>query len=512
MSIMFTTTQDITILSQGWASTRLVDIAEINPRLPLERIQDDAFVTFVPMKAVEEKTGRFDACNTKQYAEVRKGYTAFMDGDIIFAKITPCMENGKIAIMKGLKNGVGFGSTEFHVIRLTDINLPTEYFVFYLLQEQFRKDAQRNMTGSAGKLRVPAFYLEQASIPLPPLPEQHRIVAKIEELFTKLDAGVDALKKIKAQLKRYRQSVLKYAFEGKLTEEWRELHRDELEPASVLLMRIRRERKKTAIKYKEPLSINTSELPEIPDEWTWIGFAELASQNRNSIKRGPFGSAIKKSYFVENGYKVYEQQNAIYDNLLLGRYFVPQSKYDELIDFKVGPGDFIISCSGTIGRIAQLPSNAETGVINQALLKITIDNEIVLAKYFMQYFKSELFQKQLLQETRGSAMKNVSSVADIKIMPFPLSSIKEQKKIIEEIERRFSIADEIETVIWQSLKQSERLRQSILKTAFEGKLVPQDPNDEPAEKLLERIKAERARQSNKVSFSKSRSSKQKESI
>lgn len=160
------------------------------------------------------------------------------------------MENGKIAIVNNLQNGVGFGSTEFHVIRLHK-SLPRKYFFFLLIQEGLRKNAQRNMTGSAGQLRVPTTYMQKIKVPLSPLHEQFRIVAKIEELFTKLDAGIELLKKVKAQLKRYRQSVLKAAMEGKLTKEWREIHKGEIEPASVLLDKIKEEREKIKGKYKE---------------------------------------------------------------------------------------------------------------------------------------------------------------------------------------------------------------------------------------------------------------------
>ena len=118
--------------------------------------------------------------------------------------------------------------------------------------------------------------MRQIPIPLSPLPEQHRIVAKIEELFTRLDAGVEALKKIKAQLKRYRQAVLKYAFEGKLTQEWREANKGKIEPASVLLERIKEERKKEGKgKLKELPPIDTSDLPELPEGWVWTTVGDL---------------------------------------------------------------------------------------------------------------------------------------------------------------------------------------------------------------------------------------------
>ena len=261
---------DKTELPRGWKQVRLADIALLNPRLPVENLSDDFQVSFLPMRSVEAESGRFDPTAVRPYSEVKKGYTSFADGDVIFAKITPCMENGKVAVVQGLKNGIGFGSTEFHVVRPALPELSARLVFFHLIQERFRRGAKANMTGTAGQLRVPTSYLEDSRFPLPPLPEQRRIVAKIEELFSDLDAGVDALKKIQALLKRYRQSVLKAAFEGKLTAKWRKAYQGKLEPAFVLLERIQAERKKAGgKKFKELPPVDTTDLPELPVGWEW---------------------------------------------------------------------------------------------------------------------------------------------------------------------------------------------------------------------------------------------------
>ncbi len=176
-------------LPQGWTSKHLTNIAKINPKKPENgTIDDDLEVSFIPMKCVKELTGNIDLSITRKYTEVKKGYTCFKNGDIIFAKITPCMENGKIAIVHDLKNEIGFGSTEFHVIRLKDNHLSPKFYFYYLIQDNFRDCAQRNMKGTAGQLRVPSDYLKNSMIPIPPLPEQKRIVSKIESIFGRIDA------------------------------------------------------------------------------------------------------------------------------------------------------------------------------------------------------------------------------------------------------------------------------------------------------------------------------------
>ena len=361
------------------------------------------------------------------------------------------------------------------------------HFLFYLLSNLDLRSLDKS-TAIPGLNRNDAYALP---IPLPPLPEQHRIVVKIEELFTKLDAGVESLEKTKAQLKRYRQAVLKHAFEGKLTEVWRETHREIVEPASELLRNTLEEKaKQTKKKTKSFPQMGGSELRPLLDEWLSLTLDYLASSEKNSIKRGPFGSSIKKEFFVPSGYKVYEQKNVIYNDFERGDYFVDEKKFEELKDFEVKSGDVLMSCSGTVGKIAIAPEGIQPGIINQALLKISLDNDIVSTRYFVYLFRSKI-NEIILKNTRGSAMVNISSVKDLKQIPFPIPSKIEQVKIVEEIERRFSVADDVEKAMDQSLKQAERLRHSILKTAFEGKLMPQDPTDEPASVLLERIKAER---------------------
>jgi len=155
---------------------RLGDVCEINPRLPRGHgIADDDEVSFVPMAAVSEVSGSIEIRETRRYAEVKKGYTPFKDGDVLFAKITPCMENGKAALASGLTGGRGFGSTEFHVLRAGDKVLP-EWLRYFVWREEIRHEAKRNFTGTAGQQRVPASFLENASIPVPSIAEQRRIV------------------------------------------------------------------------------------------------------------------------------------------------------------------------------------------------------------------------------------------------------------------------------------------------------------------------------------------------
>ncbi len=166
-----------TASSRGNAQVRrLGAVCQLNPKLPANAKPASSLdVSFVPMSAVDDEQGVIRAPEVRPYSEVAKGYTYFAEGDVLFAKITPCMENGKAAIATNLVNGVGFGSTEFHVLRPTPEVLP-EWIFYFIRQESFRRQAKAQFTGSAGQQRVPRKFLEDAEILIPPLKEQHRIV------------------------------------------------------------------------------------------------------------------------------------------------------------------------------------------------------------------------------------------------------------------------------------------------------------------------------------------------
>ena len=160
----------------GWPLQTLSEACEINPRLPKSHgIADNRWVSFVPMAAVDELSGTIAAKQARLFVEVKKGYTHFQDNDVLFAKITPCMENGKAAVARDLVNGLGFGSTEFHVLRPRAHVLP-EWVFYFVRRQRFREEAKRSFTGTAGQQRVPTTFMESACIPVPPISEQRRLV------------------------------------------------------------------------------------------------------------------------------------------------------------------------------------------------------------------------------------------------------------------------------------------------------------------------------------------------
>ncbi|MCV0401221.1 MAG: restriction endonuclease subunit S [Nitrosopumilus sp.] len=205
---------------------------------------------------------------------------------------------------------------------------------------------------------------------------------------------------------------------------------------------------------------------EIPEEWTLSNINKILSKEKYSIKRGPWGGSLKKEFFVKNGFKVYEQKNAIYNDFERGNYFINNEKFEELKDFEVRPGDFIISCSGTIGKIARIPQQAKKGIINQALLKISVDTEIIEPNFFMELFQTPSIQKLFSGLTHGSAMKNVLSISELKNISLKLPPIKEQQKIVSILTDIDSKIDEFKTK--KTLFQN--LRKGIMKNLLTGQI------------------------------------------
>ncbi|WP_158260655.1 restriction endonuclease subunit S [Pleurocapsa sp. CCALA 161] len=204
-----------------WEVESLSELCVLNPKHD-KNLSDDLDVSFIPMAAVDEKTGTISPdVECRKLGKVRKGYTHFADGDVIFAKITPCMENGKSAIAKNLCNGLACGSTEFYTLRSYGAISP-QYLHSFLRQNSYIHNAAMNMTGVVGQRRVPKDFILSTRIPLPPLNEQKRIVTKIEALQTRSTAVKQELKAIKPLLNQFRQSVLAAAFRGDLTKDWRE--------------------------------------------------------------------------------------------------------------------------------------------------------------------------------------------------------------------------------------------------------------------------------------------------
>lgn len=299
------------------------------------------------------------------------------------------------------------------------------------------------MTGIIGGVSIKK--LKEITIPIAPLAEQKRIVAKIEELLPYIDRYEKAWSRLEDFNKRFpvdmQKSILQMAIQGKLVPQVPEEGTGE-----ELFLQIQAEKqaliKAGKIKKEKPLpEIAEDEKPyEIPANWTWVRFGDLGS-----YKKGPFGSAITKSMFVPKGngaVKVYEQKNAIQKNASLGDYYISREYFEtKMTGFEVLPGDIIVSCAGTIGETYVMPEQIEQGIINQALMRMKIFTPLYIP-YFLVFFDFVL-KKDARSSSKGSAIKNIPPFEILKNYLVPLPPLAEQKRIVAKLEEILPLCERL---------------------------------------------------------------------
>ncbi len=312
---------------------------------------------------------------------------------------------------------------------------------------------------------------QQAAFPLAPIEDQRRIVAEIEKQFSRLDEAVTGLKRVKANLKRYKAAVLKAAVEGRLVETEAELARREgrsYETGGQLLKRILEERQrqwKGKGKYKEPATPDTTGLPELPEGWAWATLDQIGQEGRPVI----YG-IIKPGPHVSNGVpyvRVTEMKDGIIDVASLKR--AASERAAKFARATLAAGDVLISKDGTIGRVAVVPPQLAGGNITQHVMRAPV-HELMCRDHVVWSIRSDICQRWLTGETKGVALRGVN-VEDFRRLPIPVAPLQEQGRIVTEVERRLSIINEVAAEVDTNLTRCERMRQAVLSKAFSGQLI-----------------------------------------
>lgn len=314
----------------------------------------------------------------------------------------------------------------------------------------------------------------QASIPLAPLPEQRRIVAAIEEQFTRLDAAVASLQRARANLKRYRAAVLQAAVTGRLSET----------DAAI---------GGSKTKYGKAKGSPPDDSSSLPDGWTLTNVESLKADGEQAVLTGPFGSTLGRSDFVPSGVPVLTIGCLTDSGISMDKaVYVRQKKADQLARYRLKAGDVLFSRMASVGRAGLVTNELEGALINYHIMRLRLSREKILPEYFLIYVRGSETVRKYVRNVNHGATRDGINTTQLLGMPVALPTTAEQQHLIDEVARQYSVIESLDSSIDHSLKRAERLRQAILKRAFAGELVPQDPSDEPAGVLLERIRAERA--------------------
>lgn len=464
----------MTNLPTTWIAPELSAVADVNPRKDVN-LGGDELVTFVPMAAVDEVSGTIAAAVDRPYREVSKGFTQFRNGDVIFAKITPSMENGKSAVARGLTNGIGIGSTEFHVFR-SNGSIDPEYLWRFVRQKSFREDAQAVMSGAVGQQRVPADYIKAHPVPLPPLAEQRRIVTKLDGLIARTDRARTDLDRIPKLIARYKSRLLALAFSGELTAGWRQAN-------------------------GAPGGAHLS----LPPGWAQErldAISEIQGGIQVGKKRTGPVSLVEVPYLrvanVQRGWLNLSEIKTIE---------VTPTERDRLL---LQSGDILMNEGGDrdkLGRGWIWNSEIPVCIHQNHVFRIRLSNKSFPPEY-VSHYANENGQRYFFEE--GTQTTNLASISKGKVaaLPVPIPPTEEAVEIVRLIDSAFGWLDRVAADHQAAAKLLPKLDAAILAKAFRGELVAQDPADEPAGALLERSRVRRPEVGKQARTSKPRKSKE----
>lgn len=426
-------------IPESWKWVRVAQVVTLNPKNDLDDHLDTAFI---PMPCVSDGFRNSHTFEVKKWGEIKKGFTHFADGDIGVAKITPCFQNRKSVVFQGLPNGYGAGTTELSIVRVINTTILREYLLWFFKSEYFIVNGVKSFTGTAGQQRVHKDYLATCLFPLPPLAEQKRIVAKIEELLPYLDRYEKAWNRLEEFNRRFpadmQKSILQMAIQGKLVEQ-----RPEEGTGEELYQQIQAEKqaliKAGKIKKEKPLpEIAEDEVPfEIPEGWKWVRLGQAIDMLS--------GFAFKSSDFKETGhYRLLRGIN-------LG---VATTRWDDTVyvdempkklePYRIQKGDVLIGLDRpwiSDGIRVTIYNDEEQTYVVQRVLRVR-ETCAIIKEYIALLLRSNLFKSAVEGQTTGISVPHISP-GQVGNVVIPLPPIAEQKRIVARLEEILPLCERL---------------------------------------------------------------------
>ena len=424
-------------IPESWKWVRVQEITCLNPKNDLS---DELEVSFVPMALVDDGYRNNHSFEIKKWSDIKKGFTHFADGDIGIAKITPCFQNRKSVIFRNLKNGYGAGTTELSIVRVINDFLSRNFLLWFFKSAYFIENGVKSFTGTAGQQRIHKDYLSMCVLPLPPLAEQKRIVAKIEELLPYIDRYEQAWSKLEQLNSRFpedmKKSLLQYAIQGKLVEQ-----RPEEGTAEELFARIQEEKQRLIaekkIKKEKPLpEITEDEKPfDIPESWKWVRVGDIFAHNtgkamNSTAKKVDKPGSVKRFITTSNLY-----WNSFDFSSVKEMFFSD----DELERCTVTKGDLLMCEGGAYyGRTAIW--NYDYDICFQNHVHRLRPYQAVELLFFYHLF--HFYKSMNMMNAKGTAMPGLSSQT-LHQMVVPLPPLSEQKRIVEKLEQLLPLCERL---------------------------------------------------------------------
>lgn len=421
-----------------WRWVRVAQIVTLNPKNDLA---DDLETSFIPMPCVMDGFRNQHTFEIKKWKEIKKGFTHFAEGDIGVAKITPCFQNRKSVIFRNLKNGYGAGTTELTVIRTINETVLPEYLLWFFKTEYFIANGVKSFTGTAGQQRIHKDYLATCLIPLPPLAEQNRIVAKIEELLLYVDRYAAAYEKLEQFNAKFpedmKKSILQYAIQGKLVEQ-----RPEEGTGEELYQQIQTEKqrliKEGKIKKEKPLpEIAEDEKPfDIPESWKSVRLGNIVSVYGG--KRIPVGRKLSSE---DTGY-IYIRVSDMKDGYVSidNLQYVPQDIYPLISRYIINKEDVFITAAGTIGRVGKIPPELDGANLTENADRLVFSN--LDQDWLIKCLQSPLIQSQIADATTKVGQPKLAIIR-IQNIIIPLPPLAEQKRIVAKLEEILPLCERL---------------------------------------------------------------------
>ncbi|MDR2871095.1 MAG: restriction endonuclease subunit S [Xanthomonadaceae bacterium] len=503
-------------LPQGWEWVRLGNIGLINPR---NNADDDMLVGFVPMPLIQEGYSEFHSFEERPWSEIKKGYTHFADGDVGMAKITPCFENAKSCVFLNLPNGIGAGTTELHIFRNAFRAVDPRYLLFFLKNPKFLSEMAARMTGSAGQKRVPTPLFAELELPLPPISEQHRIVAKIEELMARCDeleklraaqqgarltVHATAIKQllnitepdqhqsaqvflaehfgelytVKENVAELRKAILQLAVMGKLAPQ-----NPTDRPASELLKEISEFRgrllkngypseseSRGQIRKQENQQLPKN-LPVLPQGWAWSTLMQCALIVVDCHnKTAPYlnsGIVLLRTSNIRNGEILLDDVKYVSEEIF--------NRWSARAEPQ--PGDILITREAPMGEVCIIPKEPKV-CMGQRMMLARLVPETISPQFLLYSLRDPNLIGRVQDKPVGMTVQHLR-VGGIETLLVPLPPLSEQNRIVAKIDELMALCDSLEQQIDANISKQAELLNALIRAQSQGNTA-----EEPQRALL----------------------------